>query len=206
MDFADIVQKCAGHQQVAVDHVRIVSAGEIAKVEQRDHMVQQAANVCMMQGLGCRGVLVSTLDLWISHKGLDQRLEMRVAKVLDVFAHRPPKLVDVLGGPGQVVVKINFRVCQAAHLVDGELEPSIEFVQQSADFDKVILIECSQVLIHVVPHLGLKLAGAIGNRERQVELAALFGLDLFGGDDKRGGNDLVLELSCVANVEVFHGL
>src|SRR5205823_4582757 len=56
----------------------------------------------------------------------------------------------------------------------------------------------------VVPHLGIELAGAIGERELNVELAALTRAHLLGSNDEGGRDGLVLVLRRVGNIEIFH--
>src|SRR5690242_7318856 len=51
VDLSDIVQERTGQQQVAVD-LRVVAGGEVAHLEQRDHVIKQAADIGMVQRLG----------------------------------------------------------------------------------------------------------------------------------------------------------
>ena len=77
VNLADVVQKRAGEKQIAID-LRIVLAHQIAGAEQRDDVIEQAADVGMMQRLGGGSVAVGGGDFRIGHEGLDQRLEMRI--------------------------------------------------------------------------------------------------------------------------------
>ena len=72
MNLANIVQECAGEQQIAVD-LRIVAAHQVAGLEKRDHMIEQATDVGMMQGLGSGGVAVGFGDLRAPGKELFSR-------------------------------------------------------------------------------------------------------------------------------------
>ena len=57
----------------------------------------------------------------------------------------------------------------------------------------------------VVPHLGLDLAGAVAEGERQVRLAGLLGLDLLRHHHEAGRDDLVFLLRCSrGDEELFH--
>ena len=51
VNLADVVQERAGQQQVAID-LRIVAAHQIAGAEQRNDVIEQAANEGVMQRLG----------------------------------------------------------------------------------------------------------------------------------------------------------
>ncbi len=77
VNLADVVQKCAGEQKVAID-LGIVLAHQIAGTEQRDDVIEQSADVGVMQSLGGGGVAVGGGDFRIGHEGLDERLEMRI--------------------------------------------------------------------------------------------------------------------------------
>src|SRR5437667_9369941 len=48
VDFADIVQKSASEQQVAIN-VRIIAAHQVAGTEQRHYVLKQASNESVMQ-------------------------------------------------------------------------------------------------------------------------------------------------------------
>ena len=77
VNLADVVQKCAGEKQVAID-LRIVPAHQIAGTEQGDDVIEQAADIRMMQSLSGGRVAVSGGDLRVGHEGLDQRFQMRI--------------------------------------------------------------------------------------------------------------------------------
>ena len=112
-------KKRAGQQQVAID-LRIIAADQIAGTAERDHVVEQAADVGVMQGLGRGSVAIGFGDLRIGHEGFDQSLEMWILKRGDKAGESLPELADILGGLGQVVGKIDFRIAQLADLVNGE--------------------------------------------------------------------------------------
>jgi len=64
--------------------------------------------------------------------------------------------------------------------LDGELEAAIELIDQAADLHKIVLLKAAEILADVVPHFRVNVAGAVREGQRQVKLAALFGLSLFG--------------------------
>src|ERR1035438_368458 len=74
VNLADIMQKCAGEKQVAVD-LRVVLAHQVAGAEQRDDVIEQATDVGVMQGLGRGSVAVRGGYFRIGHKGLDERFQ-----------------------------------------------------------------------------------------------------------------------------------
>jgi hypothetical protein len=95
VDLADVVKKHAGQQQIAVD-LRIVSADQVAGTKKRDDVVEQAADIGVMQSLGGGSIAVSGGDLRVRHEGLHQRLEMRILKRTDKIGQGLPEFVDIL--------------------------------------------------------------------------------------------------------------
>src|SRR5580692_11636060 len=71
VNLTDVVQKYARQKQVAV-HLRIVPANQIARSKERDHMIEQAADISMMQCLRRRSVAIGCGDLRIGHKSLHE--------------------------------------------------------------------------------------------------------------------------------------
>ncbi len=67
VNFANIVQKGPGEQQVAVD-LGIIAADDITGAEERDNVVEESADVSMMQTLGSRGIAVGLGDFGIGHE------------------------------------------------------------------------------------------------------------------------------------------
>jgi hypothetical protein len=106
VNLADVVEKYAGQQQVAVD-LGIVPGDEVARAKKRDHVVQQAANIGVMQGLGGGSVAVSGGELRVGHEGPYQRLEMRILEGCDEVRQRLPEFVNILGGLGKIVRELD---------------------------------------------------------------------------------------------------
>src|SRR5208283_823219 len=138
VNLADVVEECAGEKKIAVD-LGIVPAKQIAGAEQRDDVIEQAANVGVMEGLGGWSVAVSGGNFRVGHEGLHQRLEMRILDRGDEVAQGLPELVNVFGGLGKIVGEVNLGFTQLAQLVDGELEAVLVLVDQTLDFEEVIL-------------------------------------------------------------------
>jgi hypothetical protein len=70
--------------------------------------------------------------------------------------------------------------------VNGELRAVVVNLNEALDADKVVAVESLHDLGHVVPHLGLDVAGAIAQQQRQVRLARLFLPDFLGVHDECG--------------------
>ena len=71
-------------------------------------MVEQSADVGVVQGLGSGSVPVGLRDLRIGHKGLDERFQMRVLQGGDKVAQGLPELVNILGGLRKIVGEVDF--------------------------------------------------------------------------------------------------
>src|SRR5207253_8480586 len=95
VNFANIVQKGPGEQQVAVD-LGIIAADDITGAKERDNVVEQSANVSVMQTLGSRGIAVRRGNFGIGHEWLDQRPEMLVLESCHKACKRLPEFADVL--------------------------------------------------------------------------------------------------------------
>src|SRR5271165_6306522 len=87
------------------------------------------------------------------------------------FGQRSPEFADVLGGFGEVIGEIDFRLFHAAELVNGELKTILVFVDQPLDLEKVVLLESENEFVDVIPHFGFDLAAAVGENQSQVGIA-----------------------------------
>src|SRR5260370_2508760 len=167
-------------------------------------MVQQSAQKSMMQGLGRRRILVRMLDLGIGHKGLEQSFQMPVAEGGNKLTQRAPQGVNVFGRAGKIIGKFDLRILERTYFVERELETAVEFIDEPADFDEVILLEAVDVVGDVVPHLGFHMAVATGQDQRQIKLATLLWLGLFRHDDKLRRYHLILKTYGFGNIKIFH--
>ena len=107
VNLADVVKKGASKQKIAID-LRIVFAGQIAGAEQRDHVIEQAADVSVMQALGRGSAAISRRDFRIVHEGLQQGFQMSVLKGSDESGQCLPEFVDVLRGLGKIIGEVDF--------------------------------------------------------------------------------------------------
>src|SRR5581483_5431637 len=109
VNLADVMQKSAGQQKIAIN-LGIIAAYQVAGAEQGDDVIQQSANVGVVQSF-CRGsAAIRCGNLCIGHEGLRESFEVRILKARHKFPEGAPQLVDVLRGFRQVVRKIYFRL------------------------------------------------------------------------------------------------
>ena len=167
-------------------------------------MIEQAADVGVVERLGGGGVAIGLGDFGIGHEGLDQSLKVRVLESGDEIGESLPEFVDVLGGFGEVVGEVDFGVAEATQLVDGELEAVLVLVDEAFDFDEVVLVEGVKGVLNVVPHLGFELAAAVPEGEGEIGLAGLLRLNLLRDDHEAGSDDLVFLAGAVGDKEFFH--
>src|ERR1700722_537808 len=140
VNLADIVQKNTSENQIAVD-LRIILTQQIAGASQRYHVVEQAANIGVMQRLRCWSVTISCSNCGIRHECLYQRLKVRILKRDDKCGQGPPQFVDIFRGLGKIVVKFDFGVAQLPQLVHVQLKTIFIFVDQTLDLEEVILLK-----------------------------------------------------------------
>ena len=100
------------------------------------------------------------------------------------LAQARPKLIDVLVRLGQKIGKIDPVRIEAAYALKNKLRAPVVAVHITFYAHHVVGFEGVNVLADVVPHLGLDLAGAIAQHDRQVVAAASLGLELFGYHQK----------------------
>jgi len=124
----------------------------------------------------------------------------------DKFSESAPEFIDILWRLGKIVGEFNVCLVHLADLVNRELPALVVLVDQPFDFYDVVLFKGIKALLDVVPHFCLDGPGAIHQRQIQIRLAALLGLDLFIADDEAGGDDLVLMLRRVSKKKLFHEL
>ena len=167
-------------------------------------MIEQAADISVVQGLGSGSAAVCLSNFWIRHKGLQQGLEIMVLECRNKVSQRLPEFFDVLSRLWQVVGKIDFPISQKAQFVNCELKAALVFIDQAFDFKEIILLEDVNGFINVVPHFGFDLARAVTEGDCQVGLAGLLWLDLLRNHDKAGRDDLIFVLAAVANEEGLH--
>ena len=203
MQLANVVQKGAGQQQVAV-YLRIIARGQVADREQRYHVIEQAADKSVVQRLGSGRILVRRYQCFVRNELVEQRLEPGVLETVNVIAEGLPELVDVLGRLREVVRIIDLRLAQLADLVDGHLPAAVVLVQDAFDLDEIVLVKAGDGVADVVPHVGLQLSGAVRKHEGEIEFTVLLRLHLFDGDDEVGGDGLVFQTRAIADIEILH--
>ena len=101
------MQKRAGEKEVAID-LRIVLAHQVAGMAERDHVVQQAADESVVQGLGSGRCAIGFGNLRVSHESFEQGFEVGITKTRNVAGELPPEPTDVFGGLGEVVGVVDF--------------------------------------------------------------------------------------------------
>src|SRR5579864_6117189 len=104
-------------------------------------MIEQAADVGMMQRLCGRSGAIRRGDIRVGHEGLNERLQVRILKAGNIFGEGLPELVNVLRGLREIVAVVNLTIAQFSQLVDGQLKTVLVFVQQTLDLEEVVLFK-----------------------------------------------------------------
>src|SRR5882762_763599 len=106
VNLPDVVQKRSGEKEIAI-HLRIVLAHQVAGTKQRDDMIEQAADVGVMQRFGGGSVAIGGSDFRVGHEGFYQRLEVLILERGDKGRQSSPQFVDVFSGLGKVVGEVD---------------------------------------------------------------------------------------------------
>ena len=133
VNLADVVQERASEKKIAID-LGIVAAHQVAGAKERDDVIEQPADVGVMQGLGGGCIAIGGGNFRIGHEGLDQRFQMGIPKRSDKAGQGLPEFVDVLRGLGKVVGEVDLGFAQLAQLVNRELEAILVLVDEALDF------------------------------------------------------------------------
>src|SRR5215470_1786988 len=100
-------------------------------------MIEQSADIGMMQSFRSRGVAIRGCDFRIGHESLHESLEVWIAKRSDEAGKSSPELVDILRGLGKIVGEVDFGFAQLAQLVDRELVAVLILVDQALDLEEI---------------------------------------------------------------------
>ena len=127
-------------------------------------------------------------DLFVVEHGVEQALRCGSAMPATKPRSSRPHLAGVALGGREVVGELHLALVHAPHLVHGELRAVLVDLDQALHLDEIVAVEGVHHLGHVVPHLGVHLAGAVAEAEREVKLAALLLADLLGPHQEAGGD------------------
>ena len=129
---------------------------------------------------------------------------MRVLEPGDNGPQLGKHFVSVAFRGGKIVPQVDFRIVLPHHLVNGELRPVLENLEQAFDLDEIVAVEGVHDLGDVVPHLRVKIAGAVAEQEGKIRLSRFLLTDVLGLHQESRGHQLVrLE---VPYVERLHSL
>src|SRR5579864_2588153 len=73
VDLPDVMQKSTSQQEITID-LGIIPANQIARAEQGNDVIEQTANIGMMERFRCWGIPVRGGNLRIRHEDLNQSL------------------------------------------------------------------------------------------------------------------------------------
>ena len=66
---------------------------------------------------------------------------MRILKPGNKLRQRPPEFANIFGGLGKIVGEIDLGFFHAPQLVNRQLKTILIFIDQTLDFEKIILLE-----------------------------------------------------------------
>ena len=194
VDLADVVKNDAGEQQIEID-VRVVRRSELRQVAEREDMLDQPSEPGMMHRFRRRSGPKGERDRFVREDRFEQRFEMRAGHRRNPGAELREHFVTIAFGCRKVIGEIDFRLRHRQKFVNRELLPVLKYLEQSLYAHKIVALESIQHFGRVLPHLGVELAGAIGERHRKIRFARFLLANIFVMHQEDPGDDLVrLEL------------
>ncbi len=152
-DLADVVQDGAGDEQVGVD-LGIERRGGEADADEREDVLQQAADPGVVQHLGGGSRAVGSGDRGVVEEGEDQALEVGVGEARDVAAQLVPHLVDIEVGDGKIVGGVDLGLGGEAQLLQRDLELALILRDLALHLDVAALGAGCDGVGEVLPHDG----------------------------------------------------
>lgn len=164
------MENCAGEEQIRID-VAVVRGCHAAQMADRQHVLDQAAEVGVVHMLGRGRGAIQTRERLVIQKRVQQGAQVWIRHSGDDTAQLGEHLQWVTLGHGEVVGKIDVGIENPGHLVDGELRPVLEDLQQPFDLDEIVAIKRLDHLGDVIPHLGVHVAGPVAEQQRKIRIA-----------------------------------
>jgi hypothetical protein len=177
------VQNNAGQQQIQVD-VFVMRGGRPRQLAHRQHMLDQSANVGMMNGLRCRSRAVSLGDFPIGEECREKRLEVGIREPGDNTVQLGEHLLRVAFRRRQKIPDFNFVIGDALQPVNRELRLVLKNLNLPAHANKIVAVERIGDGCGVVPHFGFQVAGLVGKRQDQVGFAGTLLTNFFIFDEE----------------------
>lgn len=115
-----------------------------------------------MNLFGGWGAAVSGGDVRVGQHRFKERPQVRMRKPGDYATQFCPHLLGVALRGRKIVGEFDLAIVHAPHLVNCELRAIVEDLDQAFDLDEIVAVEGVQGVADVVPHLGVKLSGAVG--------------------------------------------
>ena len=135
------------------------------------------------------GGCAQPLDFVAAQDGIEQLSDPFIIEPGDDRAEPSHQFLDVVGGCGNEVADVILFV-PAARFLDFQLLVAVVDFDDGLHLDDRAALEDGFVLGGVVPITGLDLAGAVGEGDREIRLAALRFALLAGGNSEEPGDRL----------------
>ena len=116
---------------------------------------------------------------------------MRLGHARDPALELAEHFVAVALGGRQIIGQIDFRFRHRLDLVQRELRPILEDLQQAFDAHEIVALEGVEGFRRVVPHLGVQLAAAVGERQGKIGIARFLLAHVLVRNQERALNSLV---------------
>ncbi len=168
----------------------VVRRDAVSQGEQADDVLEQAAEIGMMQLFGGGRFAEGGGNLQIAEDIAGEQLEMRVGEGVDEAEETLPELLHIVRGGRHQVSLFHFRRQGLAQLLDLHLQAVVEARHVAARLDDVAAIEVFRdACIVDVPDAAFELAGLVAKHDVEVGLVGLGGPELAMKNKKVGIED-----------------
>lgn len=182
-DLADVVQKNAHDQQIAVD-ARIDRRETVRAVHHGDDVFQEAADVgVMLAHTGGRPAKVAE-KAFIHVEGLGQAAQVQVLGLEEHRLHAFLQLGDVLLGVGQEIGHVELFATADIDIRKDDLQAALKHLYFALGFDEVAMVDLPGQALGSVPQSPGQRAGTVAQLDLQKGLSLAIGLHRLVGDEE----------------------
>ena len=181
--FADVMQEERGPDEVPVE-IGVVILDSGGQLHQREGVLEQAADVSVMQAHGGGGFLKLIHKFVVGEEEFCQPRQMRIFDFGGFLLESGEHVCDVFGGDRQELFKVHFGGVEGAKGLNDHLQRTLVVFGSAFDLDETLLGQGLEDGLGRLPHAPVHLAGGVAEVGGDVIVAAGGGAQLGLGDQK----------------------